>query len=267
MISMFPTILQIGPLVISTTGVFTALAFFFASFLIWQKGKEEHYEEVELMDGMLLIILLSLLGARAGFVLSQWPEKIKFLDLIAEAGFSWQAALITGLVSLFLYCQKQKWDFFKVADFIVFGLILGLILVNLGRFISIFDVGDWHTFIPLGASLIYLLFYFLFLHLDKNYRTYGWYKNKRGEAAPGFLILFFLISTHLINLVENFLLDWPQVFSWPKLENILIIVLASLVFYSRSGDHDWKILGLYFKKRKEQNKSLMRVKAGMEARE
>ncbi len=266
-ISMFPTILQIGPLVISTTGAFTALGFFFGSFVIWKKGKEEHYEETQLLDGMLLTSLLSLLGARLGFVMSQWPEKIKFLDLVANPGFSWQAALITGLISLVFYCQKQKWDFFKVADFVVFGLVLGLILVFLGRFVSIFNSKDWRSFILLAQVLMFMVFYFLLLYFDKNYRTFAWYKNKRGEAAPGFLVLVFLIFTSVVELGQSFLVYWPQIFNWSKAGDVLIIVLAGSLFYGRSGDRDLTFLSSYFKKRKEQNQNSVRFKAGKEARE
>jgi hypothetical protein len=214
-----------------------------------------------------LVLFLSLLGARTGFVLTQWPERIRFLDLVTNPGFSWQSALLTTLISLFFYCQRQKWDFFKVADFVVFGLVLGLIFANLGRFISFLTLTDWRTFIPLGLSLAYILLYFLLLHFDKNYRTYEWYKNRRGEAAPGFLLLFFLIFSSLLELIANFLNQWPQLFSWHKIGDILIIVIAGLVFYGRSGGRDLTIWLSSFKRKKEQNQNSIRFKAGMEARE
>ncbi len=261
---MIPTILQIGPVVISTLGVFMALGFFFASFLIWQKGREEHYEEVLLMDGILLVTLASLMAARVWFVILNLKEQIYLLDLVGNPGFSWQGALIGGIISLGFYSHSQKWDFFKVADSVAFGLVIGLIFAHLGQFLSQFQFNKLLSFIPLVKALLLIIIYRLLAVFDKNYRTYEWYKNKRGETNTGFLFLSFLLMVNFLDLVGGILSDWPRFFNLELSINGLIFLGAIFVFYLRAADKDLTTLFPYKKIKTKQAK--LRFKAGMEAK-
>jgi len=71
---MIPTILQIGPIVISLLGVMTAMGFFFGSFFIWQRTREEHFDENSIMDGILLVSLVGLISARIWYVVFNWGQ-------------------------------------------------------------------------------------------------------------------------------------------------------------------------------------------------
>jgi prolipoprotein diacylglyceryltransferase len=261
---MLPTILQIGPIVISSLGVMVALGFFLASFLIWQRGKEEYFEENLLMDGILLVILVGLMSARLGYILlhgGQFDRLISCLDLIRKPGFSWQGALLGGIFTLIFYCRKRKWDFYKLADLSVFGVVLGLILAKIGLFLS----QTYPEWIFLIEAVLLALIYQLLLVFDKNYRTYEWYKNKRGEVNPGFLFFSFLGLTSLLSLGVNIFQHWPKLFNSSAVIDFLIILGALIVFYFRSGDRHLTISWPYFK-RKEGAKERFRFKTGREAK-
>jgi prolipoprotein diacylglyceryltransferase len=252
---LIPTILQIGPVTISSLGVMMALGFFLGSFLVWQKGREEDL----LMDGILLVVLAALVAARIGYVLLHWLEHIYLLNLVEQPGFSWLGALLGGVTALIFYCRKNKWDFYKLADLSVFGLILGLILGKIGFFLSqtAFDL----SFLMEAFLLVFV--YRLLVIFDKNYRTYEWYKDKRGEAKPGFLLFSFLISTSLIFLGAGAFRAWPQFFNLYQAGNLLIILVSLGLFYFRSGDRNLTISLPSFKTRRRENS---RFKAGMEAK-
>ena len=124
---MFPTILKIGPIVISSLGVMTALGFFLGSFLIWKKETEENFEEEKIMDVILISSLAAFLVSRLFYVFFYWQEIganfLAYFDFVGKPGFSLIGAFLGGGISFWLLSQKNKWDFFKVADFSVFGLI------------------------------------------------------------------------------------------------------------------------------------------------
>lgn len=259
---MIPTILQIGPITISAFGVLTALGFFFGSFSAWKRGKEEHLEEDSLMDAILLVVLISLIFSRIWYVFLNWQKQILILDLINNPGFSWQGAGLAGLVSLAFVCQKRKWDFFKITDLSVFGLTLGLILGKLGVFLSQTSF-EWVFLMETG---LLILVYRLLLIFDKNYRTYEWYKDKRGEAKPGFLITSFLTMTTLIFLISKIIQSWPKFFTPEKIIDLFILILVLAVFYFRSGDRNLTINLPSFKKGRRVKQEKFRFKAGMEAK-
>lgn len=268
---MFPTILQLGPITISSLGVLTALGFFFGSFLVWQRGREEYFEEDFLMDGILLVVMVGLIAARTWHIILNWSASwriasfISIFDLVKKPGFSWQGGLLAGIFTLIVYCKKKKWDFYKFADLSVFGVVLGLILGKIGLFLNSLSFQSVFLF----EAILLIIVYRLLLVFDKNYRTYEWYKNKRGEANFGFLFLSFLVLSTFIYLTS-------AIFQNPSLEilksfqfiiNILIILTSLTLFYSRSGDHSLTIPPLWFTKRKRGKKENLCFKTGMEAKE
>ncbi|GAG43512.1 unnamed protein product, partial [marine sediment metagenome] len=140
-----------------------ALGFFLGSFLIWQKGREEHFEESSLMDGILLVIMAALIVSRIWYVIFNWSASwrigsfISFFDLVKKPGFAWQGALLGGIFTLVVYCKKKKWDFYKLADLSVFGIILGLIFGNIGLFLNNFTPQPIFLFEAILLIVLYRL--------------------------------------------------------------------------------------------------------------
>ena len=71
---MFPVLLAIGPVVIKTVNLAFVLALLAGLFVFWRKGREEHYEEAMLFDGLLLSLLFGLVLARAAFIAMRFGE-------------------------------------------------------------------------------------------------------------------------------------------------------------------------------------------------
>ena len=51
---MWPTLISIGTFRLQSLTVLAVVALFFTAFVFWRKGKEEHYETVELFDTFLI---------------------------------------------------------------------------------------------------------------------------------------------------------------------------------------------------------------------
>jgi len=264
---MFPVLLQIGPVTITTHGILLAIGFFFASFIIWQKGREEHFQETKLMDCIIIATLSSLLFSRIYFILlnlDKFSNTWKTFDLVVQPGFSWQGALIGGLISLIIYTHVQKWDFFLLADIAVFGIIISLISANLGTFLSSINFNSLSSIIFLVKTIVFIALYFFTHWLALNYRTFKWYKDKRGKANPGFLFFSFLIINSLIHLTADFILNKKIYFSTNTAVNVIIIIASIFTILIISGKGiDIKFNALK-KRHKKPNKG--RFKTGMEAK-
>ncbi len=265
---MFPTLLQIGPLVISSQGFFLVLAFLTASFFIWRKGKEESLDDLPLMDSLILTCLVSFLSARFFFVLfSANRSFIRTFNFCKYPGFSYFGALIGGILFLRFFSLKQKWDFFKLADVFVFGLIPAQILIRIGNFLDGSFYGK-ETGLPWGLRFpglekavhplnLYEIFFlvgvlFLVKKLERQYRLFDWYRNKRGEAAPGFLFLVYLLFYSAFRLLLEFFkessLYWYGL-GWEQWFSLWLLLASLLLFYKRSGGKPGGELCVSLKKR------------------
>ena len=69
---MWPTLISIASFRLQSLTVLAILALFFAAFIFWRKGKEEHYETVELFDAFLLSGIFGVIIGRLSFVLFNW---------------------------------------------------------------------------------------------------------------------------------------------------------------------------------------------------
>lgn len=65
---MWPVLLRIGPITIYSFGVFLALGFFVASFVVWKQARSNGFPEEKVLDSLFLTTFLSLILARLGYI-------------------------------------------------------------------------------------------------------------------------------------------------------------------------------------------------------
>ena len=111
---MFPVLFSIGSLTVKTMSLFLFLGFFISSFIFWRKGKEEHYEAIELFDGFLLSSFFGLVSARAAYVLmnigSLGFDIFKWFDMIRNPGFNLIIGIAVASFYLYRFSIKKKWE-------------------------------------------------------------------------------------------------------------------------------------------------------------
>jgi len=257
---LFPVILTIGPVTITTIGVFAVLSFFLGGFFIWRRAKQEHIEDNDIFDLFFLASFSGLIGARMGYILSHITEfdfSLKsWLDPVTNHGISWFGFLIGFMLGMAWICNRKKWDFWEIADMTVIGLIVSQILLRLGQFFDGSYVGA-NTNLPWGLPFpgyegrqhpisLYEIPFLLFLiwlikYFDKHYRLYKWYCNGRSDAKPGFLWLSYLFFLSIFHIVFDFVFIRKNIFlfvSLRQIELLGILLLAIFWFYRRSG-HDF----------------------------
>jgi phosphatidylglycerol:prolipoprotein diacylglycerol transferase len=273
---MFPILFKINNFYFSSLGIAVGLGFFVAFFLIWRRLKEINLEEEAAVDLFLFASLAALVFSRLGYVLFNLTEFrfeiVKWLFFHRYPGFSLWGAVLGFFWGLRLYSRREKWNFFKIADEVTFGLLPFLILAQLGMFLDGSNQGAetglfWGMFFPgdpvrrhpvsLFALAAFLLIWVYFMKIDRLWRSWEWYKSQK----DGFLFYLFLILSSLVVFLLAFLKPAGLYFSLlEKLVSGLVLGLSLILLYRRSGRkvrEDWQVsrksLTGFFEKLKRRN--------------
>lgn len=143
---MFPVLFSIGKFSLSSFGVFLALGFLIAIFLIWRLGRAWDLDEEKTLDITLLTFLGGFFGARIYFVIEHLADFIALplnLILINKApGLSFWGGILGGWLTLYFLAKRKRLNFWQLADIASVGLLGGLILSDMGCFLGGCNVGS-----------------------------------------------------------------------------------------------------------------------------
>jgi phosphatidylglycerol:prolipoprotein diacylglycerol transferase len=248
---MLPVLFSIGSIKIYTLAVFLGVGFFLASFLTWRRLRELGFDEKKIIDFLLLFSLFAFLFARLGFILTHFKSfgfsPLHWLLVGRFPGLALWGALLGGILVLFWFSRKNRWDLWRVADEVAFGFLPFFILVQMGCFFDGSILGiptsmPWGMFFPgdfirrqpvsLFSAILFFLIWILLLRVERRWRTWQWYKSQ----AEGFISLSFLGLALLVTFLLAFLEENSLYFLLFKKGLSLggfLFVLG--VFFRRSG--------------------------------
>lgn len=142
---MFPVLLSVGKVTISSYGVFLALGFLIGIFLVWRLSRAWDLDEEKSLDLTLLTFVGGLLGARIYYVLEHLQffvhSPINAVLINKVPGFSFWGGILGGWLSLFYLAKRFRMDFWHLADMAAVGLLGGLILSDIGCFFGGCSIG------------------------------------------------------------------------------------------------------------------------------
>lgn len=138
---MFPvTLFTIGPLAISTFGVFLALSLIYGLFLVFRLARAWDLDVEKIIDFALIIFLVGLFSSRLFFISLSWDffgaDLGKMINFIKYPGFSFWGAFLGGWLSLFYLSRRHRFDFYQIADLAAIGFLGGVVLGDLGCFLG-----------------------------------------------------------------------------------------------------------------------------------
>ncbi len=254
---MWPTLVSIGPLAIQSFGFVLAASVFFGGFVWWQKGREEGFDEEELMDIWLLAGVLGLVFGRGWYILANWDffsgSFYKMMFLTKYPGLAYEGVWIGAVLMILIQVIKKKWNFFKLAETGLFAFLIVEMFGWLGSFLAGSSIGKmttwwWGIKFPGvdGKRIPVQLFFIVSIGLlfkiikswEKEYRSFKWYKSEKGEAKSGFLVACYLIGLGLLTLLLGFFQQLPNIlwiFSSRQLFGIAMFLSGSLLLLERSG--------------------------------
>ncbi len=134
-----PEIGEIGPLVLTWHGVFTALGIAAGVFMAVIVGRRLGFIEDDVYSTALVAIPCGIIGARALFVFERWgnfmDDPVQILRL-NEGGISIYGAVLGGLAGGLVYGWFRKFPVRRALDVVPFGLLLGMAVGRIGDLIN-----------------------------------------------------------------------------------------------------------------------------------
>lgn len=169
---------NIGPIPVHWYGIFMAISFLSGTLYILKKGREKNIDEDFLLDLIMLVIFSAIIGARLMFVLTNHPQWFTEDPLqvirVWTGGLSWHGGLLGGFLVGWYYALRHRVNPNAIADWTVFGLSIGYIIVRIGNIFNQevlgrmtgFSFGRWPA--QLVGSFIGVVLLIRFLYLERK---------------------------------------------------------------------------------------------------
>jgi len=136
---MYPVLFHIGGLEIRSWGMMVPLGIIAGTMLVGRLARREGIKDELIYNYVLYVVVAGLLGARAWEVAFSWKHFV--LDPLSafkfwSGGLSIQGAVAGGLLFTLWFIRKHRLDFWRFADVLAPGLILGQAIGRLGCFLN-----------------------------------------------------------------------------------------------------------------------------------
>lgn len=264
---MYPILLSLGPIKISSFGVFLVLGILAAVYFIWKLAKTYDIGEEKILDLAILTFFGGVIGARLYFIAWHFDAFANFGKILLinrYPGLSFWGGLFGGLLTLYLLTKKFKLNFWQIADFAAIGFLAGLILGDLGCFLGgcfygvpsnlpfatpIIGVIGRRFPIAIIESLILLAFFSSFWKQSIRFHFFG---------------KIFAFSLMLIGIVKSITQIYRgDIRPWENIFPIILFAFGATVYYLRSKRRlsaDLKFVVSIFTTRKNQELVLSSLK-------
>jgi phosphatidylglycerol:prolipoprotein diacylglycerol transferase len=203
------TEIQLGPLPIQVWGLMVALGIALGLRVSVWAAKQRGLEHKYVVDAAAWIIVASLFGGRAIYVLSEWQlfaGDLASVIAVWEGGMSISGGFIGALIAAIIYFRAKKLPFFDYADVTIFGLPIGLFIGRLGCFF-IFDHPGAPTSFFLGETYIDGIVrhnHGLYLSLNGLLLTMLFFLVWKRKPAKGTFVALFALCYGLMRFALDF---------------------------------------------------------------
>jgi len=241
-------ILKIDTVTIYGYSLVLALSFLWGSFVAYKKATEAHFDDLEILDAVVLSGFWAFVLGRLTFALLNWGtfwgnwQRLLFLK--NYPGLDHWGLLLGIVVGIYIITRKSKQKFFDWFDYAMLGLVGGMGVYFAGLSFKGLSL------ITIGGALVSLGMFAFLWKAEKEYRTYDWYKNKKTQSKSGFIAGVALSFYGLTHVVLWFFTAGRA--NWTILVNIALFVGGWVLVYSRSGrslKDDLKFMKIYGRKK------------------
>ena len=129
--------LHLGPLEIPWYGVGYAVALAWGTWLTARLARRRGLDPNHVMDGLLLVVICGLIGARLYHVIDQWQlykDDLLAIVLPPYSGLALYGGVIGGLVGLVIYTRRRGIPTLRWADTVVPALFFGQAIARWGNY-------------------------------------------------------------------------------------------------------------------------------------
>ena len=136
---MFPNLFSIGPLTLHTYGLLVAMGFIVGILVTVWIGKRQGFDQQQIMDMGIIIILCAIIGSRLGYVIIDfphfWNHPIDILK-IWEGGVVFSGGTILVILVMFFYIRRHNLAFWQIADLWAPAAAIGQAIGRVGCFMA-----------------------------------------------------------------------------------------------------------------------------------
>ncbi len=211
-----PYVFEIGPLAVRWYGLMFALSILAGFYYMRKHGVKKGFDEDTIFALFLVIIFSLVVGARAVFVLVNWPffmANPEFIIRVDQGGLAFHGGLLGGILGSWAYCRAKNISWFDLADLAVPGIALGISLVRIANIFNQEIIGREAElfFFDRQPTQIYGSLIGISLLLLHNYLA------GRGSNKPGYLFWNFVLGYTLLRALieetfrENPLVAWGYI--------------------------------------------------------
>lgn len=235
----FDNLPLVGTFPISSFGLALLFAFLAGAFIVWRIGRLYDIDAETTIDIILVCMLGALIGGRIYFLLfnlGAFDSVAKIFLLSKFPGLSFWGAIFGGLLSLYYFSKKIKFNFLQIADILTpavflalsitsFGCLLGSCQYGLPSFFGISQAGVMGRRFPLQVieSALYIWLFFRFYRTVLKFHSHG------QIASKGLIVLG--IAKFIF---EYFRGDSQSLIPFIRLGNIwalLLIISGGTIYY------------------------------------
>ena len=242
--------LTIGPVHLYWYGAMYAISFILIDYLMKKKLVTTNFDfdDIQIDKILLTSLIMLLIGGRLGYIVFynieyylHEPLKIFF---IWEGGMSFHGGLIGILAGLVFLSRKENLSFFKITDYVVIFIPIGLFLGRIGNFINSELYGhptnsDWGVIFPLidniprHPSMLYeaflegIIIFFILKTLSKS-------NLNNGILSSIFLVLYaiFRFIVEFVRVPDSHIgYIWSNWFTMGQLLSIPMLLIGIILFY------------------------------------
>ena len=137
-------ILQLGPLALPVYPISLLLAFWVGLALSARAASRLGVDGDHIWNAGLYGLLATIIFGRLGHVIAFWPAyRIQPLDIVGlnAQAFLWGPGLLAGVIVAAWYIRRHKLPWVTVLDAAAPGVLIGLVIANLGALLAGNDVG------------------------------------------------------------------------------------------------------------------------------
>lgn len=165
-------LVQIGPITVYWYSFLILVAVIVGYQIVVSYSRKISYKTNEIMDMVLYLVIFSIIGARAYYVIfnfSLYQDDLLSIFMIWKGGLAIYGGVIAGILYILYYCKKKNLDFLRVLDIYSLSLLLGQAIGRWGNFFNQEAYGGKTT---LGALKVLHLPQFIIdrMYIDGFYR-------------------------------------------------------------------------------------------------
>jgi phosphatidylglycerol:prolipoprotein diacylglycerol transferase len=134
-----PVLFHIGSLPIRSYGLMMAIAFLVGIWIARRRAAARGYEPDVIIDLSVVVIIVSIVGARLGYVLVRWSHYVNDIPGIFrvwEGGLALYGGVIAGTIAGLWFFHRRGINIWAGADIVAPSLAMGVAIGRIGCFLN-----------------------------------------------------------------------------------------------------------------------------------